>query len=160
MSAVLRCVFYDPDAVDAGSRLSERAFEACARADVEVFALAGDEDAVEVDGERHDVAGEDGAIAFVMRALGLTPRAVHRRRRARSPARRVGAVWVSPLDLEVRGPHVRVAEEGDELLYEAVISELAARRRALSANRLVRVGQELVQPQAGGARGRPRAARA
>ena len=29
------------------SRLSERAFEACARADVEVFALAGDEDEVE-----------------------------------------------------------------------------------------------------------------
>jgi hypothetical protein len=42
MAARLRCVFYDPEAVDAGSRLSERAFEACARADVEVFALAGD----------------------------------------------------------------------------------------------------------------------
>ena len=35
---------------------------------------------------------------------------------------------MSPLDLEVRGPTVRVAEEGDELLYEAVISELAQRR--------------------------------
>ena len=40
----------------------------------------------------------------------------------------VGAVWVSPLDLEVRGPTVRVAEEDDELLYEAVVSELAQRR--------------------------------
>jgi hypothetical protein len=30
MSAALRCVFYDPDAVDAESRLTERAFEACA----------------------------------------------------------------------------------------------------------------------------------
>jgi hypothetical protein len=39
-------------------------------------------------------------------------------------------VWVTPLDLEVRGPHVRVAEQGDELLYEAVISELAERRGA------------------------------
>ena len=32
-------------------RLSERAFEACARADIDVFALAGDEDAVELAGE-------------------------------------------------------------------------------------------------------------
>ena len=39
--AKLRCVFYDPDAVDAGTRLSERAFEACARAEIAVFALAG-----------------------------------------------------------------------------------------------------------------------
>jgi hypothetical protein len=39
----------------------------------------------------------------------------------------VGAVWVGPLDLEVRGPAIRVAES-EELLYEAVISELAARR--------------------------------
>ena len=125
----LRCVFYDPDAVDAGTRLSERAFEACARADVEVFALAGDEDAG--------------------RARRRAPRRHRRRRRDRVrdararrsrassasasapalPARPLGAVWVGPLDLDVRGPHVRVAEEGDELLYEAVISELAARRR-------------------------------
>jgi hypothetical protein len=121
-------VFFDPDAVDAGSRLSERALEACSRADVEVFALAGDEDAVELGGERHDVAGDDGSIAFVMRALGLESdqcMAVG----ARLQAAPVGSVWVSPLDLEVRGPHVRVAEEGDELLYEAVISELAERRR-------------------------------
>jgi hypothetical protein len=39
----------------------------------------------------------------------------------------VGALWVGPLDLDVRGPHVRVAE-GDDLLYEAVITELAERR--------------------------------
>src|SRR3954454_9378136 len=55
----LRCVFYDPDAVDAGSHLSERAFEACARAEVEVFALAGDEPEVDIAGERHDVNGSD-----------------------------------------------------------------------------------------------------
>ncbi len=42
----------------------------------------------------------------------------------------VGSVWVSPLDLDVRGPTVRVAEEGEELLYEAVIAELAMRRSA------------------------------
>ena len=40
----------------------------------------------------------------------------------------LGAVWVSPLELDVRGPTVRVAEEADELLYEAVVSELAQRR--------------------------------
>jgi hypothetical protein len=37
-------------------------------------------------------------------------------------------VWVGPLDLEVRGEHVHVAEDGDELLYNAVIAELARRR--------------------------------
>ena len=88
MSASLRCVFYDPDAVDTGTRLSERAFEACVRADVEVFALAGDEDAVELAGEAHEVAHPDGAIAFVMRALGLHARRVHRRRRGAARARR------------------------------------------------------------------------
>jgi hypothetical protein len=72
MPASLRCVFYVPDAVDAGSRLSARAFEACVRAGVEVYALAGDEPTVEIAGEAHDVTGEDGAIAFVMRALALT----------------------------------------------------------------------------------------
>ena len=121
-------MFYDPDAVDAETHLSERAFEACARADVEVYALAGDEDAVEVDGERHDVIGADGAIAFVMRALALEAEHCIGVGAALADAP-VGAVWVSPLDLDVRGPNVRVAEEGDELLYEAVISELAARRR-------------------------------
>ena len=128
MSAALRCVFYDPEAVDALSRLSERAFEACARADVEVFALAGDEDSVVVHGERHDVSGEDGAIAFVMRALALSRDQCIGIGAALADAP-LGAVWVKPLDLDVRGEHVRVAEEADELLYEAVISELAARRR-------------------------------
>lgn len=119
MSAPLRCVFYDPSAVDAESHLSSRAFEACARAGVEVFALAGD-DAVQFEDELQ-------SITFVMRALGYAPEqcigvgaALH--------AAPLGAVWVSPLDLEVRGPTVRVAEDGEELLYEAVISELAQRR--------------------------------
>ena len=128
MPASLRCVFYDPDAVDAGSRLSERAFEACARADVQVFALAGDEYEVDIGGEVHDVAREDGSIAFVMRALALTPEQCIGVGPALAGAP-LGAVWVSPLELEIRGAHIRVAEEGDELLYEAVISELAERRR-------------------------------
>ena len=117
--AKLRCVFYDPDAVDAGSRLSERAFEACERAEIAVFALDGD-DTVELEGEPQ-------GIAFVMRALNLTPDECIGVGAA-LPGAPVGAVWVSPLDLEVRGPTIRTAEEGDELLYEAVISELAQRR--------------------------------
>jgi hypothetical protein len=40
----------------------------------------------------------------------------------------LGTVWVSPLELDVRGQHIRVAEDVDELLYDAVISELAQRR--------------------------------
>ena len=40
--AKLRCVFYDPEALDEKSRLSERALEACERAGVEVYALSGD----------------------------------------------------------------------------------------------------------------------
>src|SRR4051812_18223884 len=127
MPASLRCVFYDPQTVDAGSRLSERAFEACERADVEVYALAGDELFVEVGGERHDVSGDDGAIAFVMRALGVTREEAIGVGAALADAP-VGAVWVSPLELEVRGAHVRVAEEEEDLLYQAVISELAQRR--------------------------------
>jgi hypothetical protein len=126
--AKLRCVFYDPDAVDAGTRLSERAFEACARADVDVFALAGHEQTVELEGEPHDVTGEPGAIAFVMRALGYE-RAECIGVGAALHDAPVGAVWVSPVELEVRGPSVRVAEDGDELLYEAVVAELAERRR-------------------------------
>jgi hypothetical protein len=126
MPASLRCVFYDPDAVDAQSRLSARAFEACARAEIDVFALAGDEETVELQGEPHDVTHEDGAIAFVMRALNYTPDQCIGVGSALADAP-LGAVWVSPLDLEVRGPTVRIAEEGDELLYEAVISELAQR---------------------------------
>jgi hypothetical protein len=117
--APLRCVFYDPAAIDAGSRLSARAFEACARAEIAVFELKGD-DAVELEGELQ-------GIAFVMRALNLRAEECIGVGAALAQAP-VGAVWVSPLDLEVRGPTVRVAEEGDELLYEAVISELAQRR--------------------------------
>jgi hypothetical protein len=120
MPASLRCVFYDPDAVDADSRLSARAFEACARAGVDVFALTGDGDTVE-----HE--GEPRGIAFVMRANGYAPEQCIGVGAALEQAP-VGAVWVSPLDLDVRGPTVRVAEEGDELLYEAVIAELAQRR--------------------------------
>jgi hypothetical protein len=125
--AKLRCVFYDPDAVDAGTRLSERAFEACIRAGVDVFALAGDEETVELRGEPHDVPEPLGAIAFVMRALDLTPEECIGVGSALRDAP-VGTVWVSPLELEIRGSKVRVAEEPDELLYEAVIAELATRR--------------------------------
>jgi hypothetical protein len=128
--ARLRCVFYDPDAVDAGTRLSERAFEACIRADVNVFALAGDEDFVELRGEPHEVTHPEGAVAFVMRALDLTPEECIGVGPALHDAP-VGAVWVSPLELDVRGPTVRVAEEPDELLYEAVIAELATRRSSV-----------------------------
>jgi hypothetical protein len=119
MTASLRCVFYDPDAVVAESRLTERAFEACARAEIAVFELKG-EDAYELEGELQ-------GVAFVMRALQLAPEECIGVGAALADAP-LGAVWVSPLDLEVRGPTVRVAEEGDELLYEAVISELAQRR--------------------------------
>ena len=115
----LQCVFYDPDAVDADSHLSARAFEACARAGVEVFALAGD-DTVNYEDELR-------SIEFVMRALGYAPEQCIGVGAVLAGAP-LSAVWVSPLDLEVRGPAVRVAEEGDELLYEAVISELAQRR--------------------------------
>ena len=117
--APLRCVFYDPDVVDADSHLSARAFEACARAEIAVFELKG-EDAVELEGELQ-------GIAFVMRALNLSDEECIGVGAAFKDAP-VGAVWVSPLDLDVRGPTVRVAEDGDELLYEAVISELAQRR--------------------------------
>jgi hypothetical protein len=117
--AKLRCVFYDPDAVDAGSHLSERAFEACERAEVAVFALAG-EDAVELEGELQ-------GIAFVMRALNLTREQCIGVGQSLADAP-LSAVWVSPLDLDVRGEHIRVAEDADELLYDAVISELALRR--------------------------------
>jgi hypothetical protein len=119
MPSSLHCVFYDPDAVDADSHLSERAFEACTRAGVEVYALAG-EDTVSFEDEPR-------SIEFVMRAHGYAPEQCIGVGAALAGAP-LSAVWVSPLDLEVRGPTVRVAEEGDELLYEAVISELAQRR--------------------------------
>jgi hypothetical protein len=123
----LRCVFYDPEVVDEDDRMTERALEACARAGVEVYELAGDEDVVVVAGEEHDVPEDVGPFEFVLRAHGLD----------RGEAIAVGAsledapvsaVWVGPNDLEVRGPHVRVAEEEDQLLYDAVITELAERR--------------------------------
>jgi hypothetical protein len=120
-------VFYDPGAVDAGSRLTDMALEACARAGVQVYALAGDEGFVEIAGERHDVATEDGSVAFVMRALGYAEAECIGVGAALAGAP-VGTVWVSPLDLEIRGPFVRVAEEEEDLLYQAVISELAQRR--------------------------------
>jgi hypothetical protein len=125
--ARLRCVFYDPEAVDEDSRLTARALEACDRAGVAVYALAGPEAAVEIAGEPHDVTGEDGSIAFVMRACAYAPAECIGVGAALAGAP-VGAVWVGPLDLEVRGAHVRVAEDGDELLYSAVIAELAQRR--------------------------------
>ncbi len=78
-------------------------------------------------GEAHDVIGEDGAIAFVMRALGLEADQAIGVGSALADAP-LGAVWVSPLDLLVRGPTVRVAEEEEDLLYQAVVSELAQRR--------------------------------
>jgi hypothetical protein len=104
----LRAVFFDPDAVDASSRLSERAFEACERAGVTVFAATED-------------------VGALMREHGLLPQECIAVGAALAGAP-VGAVWVSPLDLDVRGPTVRVAETGEELLYEAVIAELAQRR--------------------------------
>lgn len=119
MMARLRCVFYDPEAVDEGSRLSGRALEACARAGVRVFALA-DDGAVEDEGEQR-------SIEFVMRAHALAPEECIGVGAALAEAP-VGVVWVGPLDLEVRGEQVEVAEDGDELLYNAVIAELARRR--------------------------------
>jgi hypothetical protein len=123
----LRCVFYDPDVVDADARLTGRALEACARAGVEVFALAGGEDSVVVDGEEHEVAEDLNAIEFVMRACGYEREQAIGVGAALRDAP-VGAVWVGPADLEVRGPGVRVAEDDEQLLYDAVITELAERR--------------------------------
>jgi hypothetical protein len=114
----LRCVFYDPAALDEDSRLSERALEACARAGVDVYALSGDG---EVEHE-----GELRSIEFVMRAHAYQPEECIGVGAVLKDAP-VGAVWVSPEELEVRGEHVRVAED-DEILYGAVITELAERR--------------------------------
>ena len=109
MPTSLRCVFYDPDVVDTGTRLSGLAFEACARVGAAVFAA----DDVAAQMLEHGLAPEE--CMAVGASLAEAP---------------VGSVWVSPLDLDVRGPTVRVAEEGEELLYEAVIAELAMRRSA------------------------------
>jgi hypothetical protein len=119
VTARLRCVFYDPEVVDEDSRLSQRALEACGRAGVKVYALSGDGEV------RHE--GELRSIELVMRAHAFAVEECIGVGAALAQAP-VGAVWVGPLDLEVRGPHVRVAEEGDELLYNAVIAELAQRR--------------------------------
>ena len=123
----LRCVFYDPDVVDPGDRLTDRALEACVRAGVEVYALVGDERFVTFRGEEHAIADDVTAIEFVLRACA------YEREEAIGVGARladapVGAVWVEPAELGVRGPHVRVAEDDGHLLYEAVITELAERR--------------------------------
>ncbi len=114
----LRCVFYDPGAVDPGSRLTARAFEACDRVGALVYALSG---AGEVEDD-----GELRSIEFVMRAHALAPEECIGVGAALAGAP-VGAVWVGPDELEVRGENVRVAED-DEILYGAVIAELAQRR--------------------------------
>jgi len=117
--ARLRCVFYAPDAVDPASRLTARALEACERAEVDVYEL--------VDGGAvHDDDGELRSIELVMRAHAFAPEECIGVGAALEGAP-VGTVWVGPDDLEVRGEHVRVAED-DEVLYGAVISELAQRR--------------------------------
>jgi hypothetical protein len=116
--AKLRCVFYDPDAVDPDSRLTARALEACARAGVDVYELADD-------GAVHD-EGELRSIELVMRAHAFAPEECIGVGAVLAGAP-VGTVWVGPHDLEVRGEHVRVAED-DEVLYGAVIAELAQRR--------------------------------
>jgi|GEM_PF-3136341 len=125
--APLRCVFYDPEAVDVDSRLSARALQACERAGVEAYALVGDEAEVVIAGEPHELPEDVGPIAFVMRANGYEREHCIGVGAALAGAP-LAAVWVTPADLGVRGPHVRVAEDADQLLYDAVISELAERR--------------------------------
>jgi hypothetical protein len=123
----LRCVFYDPGVVDEDDRMTVRALEACARAGVEVYELAGDEEVIVVQGEEHEVPDDVGPFEFVLRAHGFE-RGEAIAVGARLEEAPVSAVWVGPDDLDVRGPHVRVAEDADQLLYDAVITELAERR--------------------------------
>lgn len=104
----LLCVFFDPDAVDTSSRLGERALEACERAGVEAAETTSD-------------------VAQAMRERGLRSEQCIAVGAALADAP-VSAVWVGALDLDVRGENVRMAEDGDELLYAAVITELAERR--------------------------------
>jgi hypothetical protein len=120
----LRCVFYDPGAVDPDSHLTARAFEACDRAGTLVFALSGEGEG-EGEGEVED-DGELRSIEFVMRAHALAPEECIGVGAALAGAP-VGAVWVGPDELDVRGENVRVADD-DEVLYGAVIAELAQRR--------------------------------
>jgi hypothetical protein len=109
MPAPLRLVLCDSAAVGTDTALSARALEACSRAGVEVVMETGlDADAV---------LAEWTATGPETIAVGASLRDAP-----------VSAVWVGPADLDVRGPNVRVAEDGDELLYEAVITELAERR--------------------------------
>jgi hypothetical protein len=109
MAAPLRLVLCDTAAVDADTALSARALEACARAGVEIVM---------------EPALDPEAVLAEWTATGPETIAVG----ATLAAAPVSAVWVGPDDLEVRGENVRVAEDGDELLYEAVITELAERR--------------------------------
>lgn len=109
MPAPLRLVICDTAAVDTDTALSARALEACRRAGVEVVMAPG---------------LNAGAVLAEWTATGPETIAVGASLRE-AP---VSAVWVGPLDIEVRGPNVRVAEDGGELLYEAVITELAERR--------------------------------
>ena len=99
----LRCVFYDPEVVDLDDRLTTRAFEACDRADVNVFAVA--------DGTA-EVSGERMSLDDAVRALALTPANCIAVGAALQGAP-VDAVWVGPSDLDVRGENVRVAEEDE-----------------------------------------------
>ena len=91
----LRCVFYDPDVVDEDDRMTERALEACARAGVEVYELAGDEDVVVVQGEEHEVPDDVGPFEFVLRAHGFE-RGEAIAVGARLEQAPVSAVWVGP----------------------------------------------------------------
>jgi hypothetical protein len=109
MAAPLRLVLCDTAAVDTDTALSGRALEACERAGVEVVMEPG-LDADLVLAEWTATGPETIAVGA---SLSEAP---------------VSAVWVGPLDLDVRGENVRVAEDGSELLYEAVITELAERR--------------------------------
>jgi hypothetical protein len=110
MAASLRLVLCDSAAVDTDTALSARALEACERAGVEVVVEPG----LNADAVLAEWTATGPETIAVGAPLHQAP---------------VSAVWVGPLDLEVRGPNVRVAEDGDELLYEAVITELAERRR-------------------------------
>jgi hypothetical protein len=109
MAAALRLVLCDTAAVDTDTALSARALEACERAGVRIV--------MEEDLDAEAILAQWTATGPETIAVGAS---LHD-----AP---VSAVWVSPLDLHVRGPNVRVAEDGGELLYEAVITELAERR--------------------------------
>ena len=108
MTRPLRCVLCDADAVDTNTPLAARALEASRRAGVEVVLEPG----LDADAALRELAVDGAACIAVGASLHDAP---------------VSAVWVGPLDLDVRGPNVRVAES-DDVLYDAVITELAERR--------------------------------